>query len=489
MLEKIRTVLQTKCLIASDQVLIVGVSGGPDSLCLLDVLVHLDYNIIVAHFDHCMRSESRAEAQVVRKTAEDMGIPFLLGQKDVVRYAETHRLSLEEASRVARYDFIFHQAERLGVDAVAIGHNADDQVETVLMHLLRGSGLSGLRGMSYRSLPNPWSKDIPLIRPLLDIWREEIEAYIESHELRPSIDFSNLDTQYYRNRLRHELIPHLESYNPRLRHLIFRMADVLQEDYDVVESLVDTGWQKCLLESGSEYVAFDLNLIQNQPLALQRHILRRGINHLRPGLRDVDFNTIARAIGVLDTPPRSGQIDLISGLRLLIEDDRLYIIYHEAALPSHNWPQLDIDVELVLNVPDVLKFNQGWRLSAELTENGQRTRRKAITNNDPFQAWIDFTHLQLPLLVRTRRPGDRIKPLGMDAGSLKLSDLMVNLKLPRRVRNKWPVVTSASEIIWVPGMRLAHKCRLTEDTEAAVHLTLAKEGGIDCRKNFTKASD
>ena len=124
-------------------------------------------------------------------------------------------------------------------------------------------------------------------------------------------------------------------------------------------------------------MAFDLNLIHSQPLGLQRHILRRGINHLRPGLRDVDFNTIARAIGFLDTPTRSGQIDLISGLRLLIEDDRLYIIYQEAALPSRNWPQLDRDVELVLNIPDVLKLNQGWRLSVELVEDGQFNRRKA----------------------------------------------------------------------------------------------------------------
>jgi len=180
---------------------------------------------------------------------------------------------------------------------------------------------------------------------------------------------------------------------------------------------------------------------------------------------------------------------LISGLRLLIEDDRLYIIYQEAALPSRNWPQLDRDVELVLNVPDVLKINQGWRLSAELVEDGQVTRRKVITNDDPFQAWADFKCLQLPLLIRTRRTGDRIKPLGMAAGSLKVSDLMVNLKLPRRVRDKWPVVTSGCEIIWVPGMRLAHKCRLTEDTQTAVHLTLAIEGGFDYRKYFNKASE
>jgi tRNA(Ile)-lysidine synthase len=381
---------------------------------------------------------------------------------------------VEEASRVARYEFMFQQAERLGVQAVAIGHNADDQVETVLMHLLRGSGLSGLRGMPYRSLPNPWSKDIPLIRPLLDVWREEIETYIERHELHPSIDLSNLDTRYYRNRLRHELIPHLESYNPRLRQLIFRMADLLQGDYAVVENLVDTEWQNCLLESGAEYVAFDLNLIQCQPLGLQRHILRRGINHLHPGLRDVDFNTIARAIGFLDTPPLSGQIDLISGLRLFIEDDRLYITYQEASLPSRNWPQLERDIELVLNVPDVLKLNGGWRLSAESVADGQVTRRKAIANDNPFQAWVDFKCLKLPLLIRTRRPGDRIQPLGMAAGSLKVSDLMVNLKLPRRVRDKWPVVTSGCEIIWVPGIRLAHKFRLTEDTQTAVHLTLAK---------------
>ena len=166
-LEQFVSAIKGKCLLDSGSAVLVGVSGGPDSLCMLDILRRLDYRLVVAHLDHSLRADSAQEAEQLRHLVEGYSLPFVLERGDVPAYAARHSLSIEEAAREVRYRFLFDQAARCQAPAVAVGHTANDQVETVLMHLLRGSGLAGLRGMSYRSLPNPWSQSIPLVRPLL----------------------------------------------------------------------------------------------------------------------------------------------------------------------------------------------------------------------------------------------------------------------------------------------------------------------------------
>ena len=235
MLDRFPTTLQSECHLEQDLLLLVGVSGGPDSLCLLDVLRRLDYRLVVAHLDHGLRPESADEALAVQRLAESLGAACVVERQDVSAFAEMHGISLEEAARSVRYRFLFEQARLYEAQAVAVGHTADDQVETVLMHLLRGAGLSGLRGMAYRSLPNTWSQDIPLVRPLLGTWREEVLAYCHANALQPHLDSSNLDIRFYRNRLRHDLIPYLKNYNPRVHEVLWRTARVLSDDYAVLE--------------------------------------------------------------------------------------------------------------------------------------------------------------------------------------------------------------------------------------------------------------
>ena len=245
-LEQFVSVLEEKCLLDPGLPVLAGVSGGPDSLCMLDVLRQLGYRLIVAHLDHSLRPDAAQEAEHLRQLVEGYGLPFVLERGDVQAYAASHRLSIEEAAREVRYRFLFEQAARHQAQAVAVGHTANDQVETVLMHLLRGSGLTGLRGMSYRSLPNPWSQTIPLVRPLLGAWREQILSHLEQNGLQPSLDASNLDTRFYRNRLRHELIPQLENLNPGVRQRLWQMADVLAEDEAVLEMMEQTAWESCI---------------------------------------------------------------------------------------------------------------------------------------------------------------------------------------------------------------------------------------------------
>jgi tRNA(Ile)-lysidine synthase len=483
MFDDLSSILRNQCHLEPERTLLVAVSGGPDSLCLLHALWSLGYPIIVAHFDHSLRPESEAEAEAVRGYARQMSLACVVGKEDVQAVARTQGLSLEEAARTARYRFLLRQAYLHGAQAVAAGHTADDQVETVLMHLLRGAGLAGLGGMEYRSLPNAWSQDIPLVRPLLGVWRAEILDYLDEHGLQANLDASNLDTRFYRNRLRLEALPYLEKLNPGARQRLWRMADIARRDDHALESLAEAAWQACLLESGVGYLALDVAGLQSHPPALQRRLARRAIACLRPGLRDIDYDAIQRMLDFLDAPERHGPIDLIAGLRLERAGGRLWLATWEADLPGGAWPQVKSEQELLLQVPGEVGLPNDWRLSAEALPANPALYEQVRQNTDSYQAWLDLDRLALPLSVRARRPGERMCPLGMQGHSLKLSDLMINLGLPRRARASWPLVVggvaasgiaAGGEIAWLPGYRLAHPFRLTPETRHILHLRLAK---------------
>ena len=348
-LEQFVSALKEKCLLDPGLPVVAGVSGGPDSLCMLDVLRQLGYRLVVAHLDHCLRADSAREAEQLGQLVEGYGLLFVLERDDIWAYAADHSLSIEEAAREVRYRFLFEQAARFQAQAVAVGHTANDQVETVLMHLLRGSGLTGLRGMSYRSLPNPWSQNIPLVRPLLGAWREQILTHLEQSGLHPSLDASNLDTRFYRNRLRYELVPQLEKLNPGVRQRLWQMSDVLAEDEAVLEMLELSAWKGCLLDQAPGYAALDAKILRDQPVGLQRRLVRRAINLLRPGLRDIDYRMIEHAVRFLKESSRSGQTDLAAGLRLELEGERLWLATWEADLPGAGWPQVELGVQLSLD--------------------------------------------------------------------------------------------------------------------------------------------
>ncbi len=177
MLDRIANIIQ-ECQLHTENCLVVGVSGGPDSLCLLHSLHHLGHQVIAVHVNHGLRPEADKEEQQVKQFADHFGIEFICSHVEVMKFAVHASLSIEEAARNLRYTSLFEQARRSGAHAVVVGHNADDQVETILLHLLRGSGMVGLRGMDYRTLPNQWSQEIPLLRPLLSTWRSEVQDYI-----------------------------------------------------------------------------------------------------------------------------------------------------------------------------------------------------------------------------------------------------------------------------------------------------------------------
>jgi tRNA(Ile)-lysidine synthase len=474
MLERVKKSLEEECRIDPALPLVVGVSGGPDSLCLLHALNQLGYTLIVAHLNHGIRPEAEDEADFVKYVAGDLCFKYRSEVKDTVTFAESQGLAIEEAARRLRYAFLFSIAEEENAQAVAVGHNADDQVETVLMHILRGAGLSGLRGMQARVVLPSWHGQIPLVRPLLRVWRTEVMAYCHEYELQPRFDRSNLDTTYFRNRLRHELVPALESYNPRIRQLIWQMANTLQMDFEIVEGVIDEVWRECVEEVGRGYVRVNRGVFSQQPVGIQRGLSRQVIAMLRPGLRDIDFEAVERVMAFIRQPPETRQSDLIAGLCIQLEGDHFWIANWDAELPLDDWPQVN-EATLTFDIPGTVMLGRDWFLSADTFQAEEEILDQAFNNPDPFVGWCDADLFPRKGILRNKAPGDRFNPLGMGEHTGKLANFFINVKLPQRARKGWPLVCAGERIAWVPGYRIDHTFRITAGTRRILKLHVYKK--------------
>ncbi|MEW5938678.1 MAG: tRNA lysidine(34) synthetase TilS [Chloroflexota bacterium] len=470
------SILQKECRLEPGRPIVVAVSGGPDSLCLMDVLRRAGYPIIVAHFNHKLREESDLEANAVEQMAGRLGLPSVVESADVRAYSSEKKLSVEEAARNLRYSFLFEQARLRLAQAVAVGHTADDQVETVLMHFLRGAGLTGLKGMAYRAFLANFDPGIPLVRPLLDVWREETVVYCAGQGLRPHYDPSNESLNFLRNRVRHLLIPTLETYNPKFRQALWRTAQLLAADHAIVTEAVDAAWKQSVTSEADSLTIFDASALLGFPVGLQRHLLRRSLERIGP-LDDATYQTLDRAAAFLADPKRSAQISLGGGVRLLREADQFIVAGSETVLPFERWPQMPEEVEMVsLGLPGEMELPGGWRLACEKWNIPALAWEQMKLNEDPFQVWLDAEKLKGDLSLRVRREGDRYEPLGMGGHTQKLSDLFTNEKVPQRARDRWPLLCAGEEIAWVPGFQPADPFRLTKSSRQIVYFNLVAPG-------------
>lgn len=471
MLSRILEVLDSCCGLHTESPILVGVSGGPDSICLLDVLVRAGFHPFVAHLDHGLRSSSRREASFVRSLSERYGLEYIWQRRNIDEYARAQGLSIEEAARIVRYRFLFSTAERIGSEAVLVAHNADDQVETILFHIIRGSSIAGLRGMQVRSLPNPWSQRLPLVRPLLGISRKHIMKYVSERQLPYILDESNQDERYTRNRIRHTLIPLMEGINPNVKSALQRMGELLTGDLEIIQSVIEKSWGEVCRRVGEGYVALDRTSLSGIAHPLQRHIFYAALTRILFDLSVVDYALIERACSFLFTPPETGHAELGAGVLIFIEADLVLLAREDVELPVDAWPQLPAAKAYELPLPGELILPEGWKLVAEI-QDGELAKQQAIENRDHNTAWLDMDCLDLPLQVRPRKEGERISPFGMAGAGMKVSDYMINEKIPRRARDRWPLVVSGAHIAWVCGFTIGDNFRITSQTKRAVRLVL-----------------
>ena len=471
---------------AIGRTLVAAVSGGPDSVALLRSLYRLsgpfDLSIHVAHLDHDFRGEEAVEdARFVAALAEELGLPCTVEKQDPEEYRATRNISsFEQLAREMRYSFLADTARAVGASLVALGHTADDQAETVLLHVLRGSGLHGLRGMNEVS-PWPWPRGVSgvsLFRPLLNVTKAQTAAYCRELGQPYREDSGNLLPRFTRNRVRRELLPHLASeYNPRIRESLLRLSRTASLELDFVESEVDRLWPSVAAE-GRGWVSLDVTGFAELHPALRSAVLRRAYASVTGDtlrLRESHIQAMQQAMEGVAT---GWSVHLPDGLVFRREYGSLLMTRAdrtEFALPAMEGKHvLELPAAAGEEWEDVIG---GWRVRLRVEEPGApcpfpEALSGGVGGMDEgngaglFRGTERFSlpSLQGPLTLRTRRAGDRFQPLGMTGGK-KLQDFFTDARVPRSLRDRVPLLVSGGRIAWVVGYRVAEWAK---DDSAAV---------------------
>ena len=443
---------------------LVAFSGGADSTALLTLLAALRpaVQVAAAHLDHGLRgAEGERDRLWAEKAAEEAGVPFYWEKADVRALARAKSLSLEDAARRARYDFLSRVKERIDAGLVAVGHTADDNAEAVLINLLRGAGPQGLAGM-------PPVRPDGVIRPLLGFRRRELIGYLNEKGLSWVEDSSNSDPAFTRNRVRTDLLPRLAAdYNPAVKEALVRTAEVLRAEEEIWAGFLEKtkkqiGWRADPGQGPPERIYMDRAGLTGLPIGAARRLARAAAAEilgetLAIGLDHVDAS--------LDAARRESRIDLPRGLAAWTEADRFVL--------GRPLTEEIPDYEYRLDVPGRIVIAEiGQVLTADLQPDIKNLDPAAL---GPGRCALDLDCLAPPLVVRPARPGDRFRPLGL-GGTRKLSDFFIDLKIPRRKRSSVPLVEDAQGLVWVGGLRPDERAKVTPRTARAVILTLEPSG-------------
>jgi tRNA(Ile)-lysidine synthase len=454
--------IQKHNLFSSGDRLVVAVSGGGDSVCLLRILVQrrkeLGVELHVAHLNHQLRgAESDSDAGYVSGLARRLDVSATIERRDVAAYHDQKGVSLEEAAREVRYSFLAEVARGMGASKVVVGHTRDDHIETVVMHLLRGAGTAGLCGLQTRSvLPyGEHNGQLEVVRPLLELTRQETMDYCQRYSLAPRSDSSNVSPSFLRNRVRLELLPVLRSYNPGIDKALLRLADIAGDDLSFIEEQASLLWKKLAREEG-DIIYLDMGKMVASPHAMQRQIFRRAVKQLRGNLKDVEADHIEAMVDFL-SKPAGKKLCLPDGLTLSTEYGRLVLASAQASI----CPLPPLKGISKIKIPGKTDLS-GWRVRADIIQ-------EVVGDEDGLAASFDLDKVGKELTVRRRRPGDRFQPLGMSQ-TKKLQDFMVDSRIPRSWRDRVPLICSSKQILWVVGWRIDDRVKVTENTKEILRL-------------------
>jgi len=452
-----KTVQKYGMLSPGDRVL-VAVSGGPDSVCLLATLHalsgELGISLHIAHLDHMFRGkESADEALFVARLAEKLGLPSTIESIDVALLCRERGLSVQAGAREARYAFLTRTAETIGASRIATGHTATDQAETVLLRLLRGAGSTGLSG-----IPPMRGR---FIRPLIESTREEVLEHLARSGLAFVTDPSNAKPLYTRNRIRLELMPVLSRFNPRIVETLAAEAALLKDESEALDLSVETAAQTITKKRGEGFVV-QRGAFLALPPAIKRRLLRRLADALAEGPSGLSRVQVDEALQFMTTAPTGRTMRLPAAFKI----ERTYeqfIIGPSTAAASFTY---ELTVPGMTPVPEC-----GIEVEAVLCSD----RETPPDSNYYWQAFFDYDKIGLPLQVRNRRPGDRFQPAGLDGKSKKLQDLFVDTKIPRRQRDTIPLLCSGTEVLWIMGMRIDQRFLAQANTKQRLLVRVKKQ--------------
>lgn len=438
-----KTIREYNLLEKRDKILIA-YSGGLDSTGLLTLLLELRnewaFRLFLGHFNHKLRRSADEDEKFVWQVAQKFSIPLFVCRKDVRSYARSRGINLEEAGRELRYDFLKKTALEIGKAKIATGHTMNDQAETFLMRLMRGSGLRGLGGI----FP---VKDEMIIRPLIQIEREEIEPYLKKKKMPSRIDETNFDRRFLRNRIRLDLIPNIrKNFEPQIVSQLGRVASIVREEHTFLEKMGKEKAQRAILRKSNQHL-LDWKLLSSLPKALARRVVQEFISDLKGNLREITFKDVESVLNLKEGKERPIKKDLI----LRREQGLIFL----KKMPSHK-----IRYEYSWNGRSPLEIRE---LKLRFMGKRVKTGKSPLRFDDKTTAFLDIDKLRFPLLVRSRQDGDRYQPLGAP-GLKKLKEIMRAKRIPLREREKRPVFLSGDEIVWILGLPVSEKFKIRNNS-------------------------
>ncbi len=457
--ERIRNSIRRHRMISVRDAVLAAVSGGPDSVFMLHVLAGLQkefgFELKVAHLDHQFRGdESAADAEFVEDLAARLGLPCFTDREDVPQFLLSNAMSKQEAARMLRYRFLVKTSKLEYCQRIAFGHHADDQSETVLMRILRGAGPDGLAGI-------PPKRDGIIIRPILDIRRSEIMTYLDERDLDYRTDSSNLGTDYTRNRVRHELLPVLETYNPNISRSLVNLGTMMSSVAAHYDHLTDDALLRVVKNTTIGQIALDSGTFGGYDESLRRSIVRRVVADLRPDLTALPFLHVENVLNLALRGEIGTGVELPG--RIQVRLDHSGIIFQEGdGLPKLPTAELPVPGSVVF---------QDARLEILSRITPWEELGATVSSTDHDTAYFDLDQLSLPLTVRARRKGDRFHPFGME-GTKTLKEFFIDEKIAWSFRDEVPLICDDSGILWVVGMRRARAAPVTEKTKRVLTISV-----------------
>lgn len=467
--------------------IVVAVSGGPDSVALLKMLtvISKEYrlSLIAAHLNHGLRGkESDGEEAFVRRLSKSMGIACETEYIDISALIKRKSGSVEDICRNERYEFLEKARKKYKANKIALGHTLNDQAETVVMKFLRGSGMRGLRGI----LP---VRDEIYIRPLIAVSRDEILTFLRKEGLKYVVDSSNIEDFYLRNRIRNRLIPILkENYNPRLEENLGHMADIIRSEDDYIGSTVENVLTTWGINSNKDNISIKISELVKLHEALQRRVIKRLLEDcsradkpqnppLPPFSKGGMGGFLSNPIGYLHVKPvmdliaggrPNAALNLPSGLEVRREYDQLQISKKQksgqASAPVGENGEFCYAVE----IPGRVEIKElGIKADFDLVD-----KTTALNFDAAHSAFMDYEKISFPLAIRNIKPGDRIQPFGMK-GTKKIMSFFIDQKIPENRRKKIPLLVDRKSVLWIMGIRLCERVRITDKTRKTLRVEIA----------------
>lgn len=443
--------IKTYNLLEKNDTIIIGASGGPDSQFLVYLFNQIkeEYNlkIILAHLNHLHRKEASNDENLLISTGKKLGLEVKVKRASMDEFAKNNKISAEDAGRRLRYDFFYNLANNYDDAKIAVAHNMNDQAETMLFRMVRGTGLDGLSAMDY--------KNGKIIRPILSFEKSEILKYLDENNIEYAIDATNLENDYSRNYIRNEIFPRLSEINYNAISNFFNLSNNIKNDLEIIDEIIEEIYKDITISEGAYRIKFDRKKFELISDAKKSRVLRIAINKLKGNIKDFSRININKFLS----------LEKLETGKKIIKDDIIF---------TKNYKSYDL--ELIVgkkDSPSICKIS----LNEEIIFNGKNIKTSKVsekTNKSKNVGYFDMDKLLFPLFIRTRKNGDRFYPLGMKH-SKKVKDFFIDEKVDKNTRDEVPLILSDNKIIWVAGYRISEEFKVDKGTKNILKIEVAND--------------